>query len=168
MICQGGGADVSEIKKNCVKGLEKGRLCKDCRAYHGRKQMNSVKDSRNVKKNSGAVQKCCKTLSLLFLRELFQVIQCSQGEAANHALDLANPRESQLLSAWSNQKGRRLDGGMTPPRVSVHHVLKWRCWWSTLMPPFEVTSEHSTLSLCGWGVMSWFEVPQEGLFIFVL
>lgn len=128
--------------------------------------MSSVKDSRNVKKNSGAVQKCCKTLSLLFLRELFQVIQCSQRQVANRALDLANPRESQLLSAWSNQKGRRLDGGMVPPRVSVHHILKWRCWWSTLMPPFEVTSAHSTPSLCGWGVMSWFEVPQEGLFHF--
>lgn len=107
---------------------EKGSLHKVCRAYRGRKQMNAIKDSQNVDKNSGAVQKCCKPSSLLFFRELFQVIQCSQREVANSALDLANPRVSQLLSAWSNQKERRLDGGMAPPRVSVTTYPEVKVW----------------------------------------
>lgn len=120
----GGGAGAIKVKlRRAVWQGWKGDVT-DCRAYHGREQLNSIKNSRNAGKNCGAVQKCCKPLSLLFLRELFQVIQCSQREAANCALDLANPRVSQLLSAWSNQKGRRLDGGMAPPRASVHHILK--------------------------------------------
>lgn len=55
------------------------------------------------------MQKSCECLSLLPLGELFQVIHCSQRETADHALYLANPKVSQLLSAWNSQKDRRLD-----------------------------------------------------------
>lgn len=126
--------------------------------FESRKQMNSAKDSSNVKKNSGAVQKSRKHLSLLFLRELFQVIHCSQRKTANHALYLANPKVSQLLSACNNQKERWPDGGIAPPRVSVHHNPKWGCWGSTLGPNFQVTPSHSTVSLYEWGVMGWFGI----------
>lgn len=126
------GTDASEIRENCVPGLKRGCYT-HCRACHSRKQMSAIKDSRNVEKNSGAVQKCCEPLSLVFLREPFQEIQCSQREAANCALDLAKPRVSQLLSAW-----RRLDGGMAPPRASVHHILSEgadAALWGNFSPP---------------------------------
>lgn len=153
-----GGADASEIKENCVAGLKRGCYT-DCRACRGRKQMNAIKDSRNVERNSGAVQKCCEPLSLLFLREPFQVIQCSQGEAANCALDLANPshRVSHLLRAWSSQKGKEAGWRDGSSKSQCASRPEWRQWRSTLMLHFEVTSAHPALSLCAWGVLSCFE-----------
>lgn len=141
-----------EMQVKWNEGLERG-YCTGCRAHHGREQLDATKDSRKVEKNCGAVQKCYKPLSVLFPRKLFQVIQCSQGEAAQCVLDLAKPSVSQLLSAWGNQKGRRLGGGMAPPRASAHHILNWRKGrWSMLRLHFELTqpAQHMRCELI-WG-----------------
>lgn len=137
MICLGGDAGASEMKG------WKGDIAQAAEPTMAGSSWVLQRTQERLRKTAGQCRNAASPWVCYFSGSCSKCSSAAK-ERLLSVLDLAKPRVSQLLSAWGNQKGRRLGGGMAPPRASAYHILNWtKGRWSLLMLHFELTSARS-------------------------